>query len=70
MTQVSAAPVEVRPSSPAAPSTAAQRQLPNVVIIATGGTIAGTGATSTTTVGYTAAKVGIDSLLNAVPEIK
>lgn len=51
-------------------NTTIQPQLPNVVIIATGSTIAGTGATSTTTVGYTAAKVGIDSLLNAVPEIK
>ena len=44
--------------------------LPNVVILATGGTIAGTGATSTTTVGYTAAKVGVDDLIKAVPELK
>lgn len=43
---------------------------PNVVILATGGTIAGTGATSTTTVGYTAAKVGVDALIAAVPELK
>jgi L-asparaginase type II len=43
--------------------------LPNVVILATGGTIAGTGATSTTTVGYTAAKVGVDALIKAVPEM-
>ena len=35
-------------------------RMPNVVILATGGTIAGTGATSTTTVGYTAATVGVD----------
>lgn len=46
-----------------------QTNLPNVVVLATGGTIAGTGATSTTTVGYTAAKVGIETLLKAVPEI-
>jgi L-asparaginase type II len=45
-------------------------RLPNVVILATGGTIAGTGATSTTTVGYTAAKVGVDDLIKAVPELK
>ncbi|KPC55281.1 type II asparaginase [Amantichitinum ursilacus] len=45
-------------------------KLPNVVILATGGTIAGTGATSTTTVGYTAAKVGVDRLIEAVPELK
>ena len=32
--------------------------LPSVVIVATGGTIAGTGASSTQTVGYAAAKVG------------
>lgn len=50
---------------------AAQAQgLPNVVILATGGTIAGTGATSTTTVGYTAAKVGVDALIAAVPELQ
>jgi L-asparaginase/glutamin-(asparagin-)ase len=45
-------------------------KLPNVVILATGGTIAGTGATSTTTVGYTAAKVGVDALIKAVPELQ
>ena len=44
--------------------------LPNVMILATGGTIAGSGANSTTTVGYTAAKVGVDALIDAVPEIK
>jgi L-asparaginase len=49
---------------------AAQQPLPNVVILATGGTIAGTGATSTTTVGYTAAKIGVDALIDAVPELK
>jgi L-asparaginase len=45
-------------------------RLPNVVILATGGTIAGTGATSTTTVGYTAATVGVDALIKAVPELQ
>ena len=44
--------------------------LPNVTILATGGTIAGTGATSTTTIGYTAAKVGVEKLIEAVPELK
>src|SRR5499427_5668539 len=44
--------------------------LPNVTVLATGGTIAGTGASSTTVVGYTAATVGIERLLNAVPELK
>lgn len=44
--------------------------LANVVILATGGTIAGSGASSTTTVGYTAATVGVDALLSSVPELK
>jgi len=44
-------------------------KLPNVVILATGGTIAGTGASSTTTVGYTAATVGVQTLITAVPEL-
>jgi L-asparaginase type II len=45
------------------------QKLPNVMILATGGTIAGTGATSTTTVGYTAATVGVQQLIKAVPEL-
>ncbi len=44
-------------------------KLPNITILATGGTIAGSGATSTTTVGYTAATVGVQQLINAVPEL-
>jgi L-asparaginase len=44
--------------------------LPNVVILATGGTIAGTGASTTATVGYTAATVPVDRLIEAVPELK
>ncbi|MEV4782827.1 type II asparaginase [Burkholderia sp. LMU1-1-1.1] len=44
-------------------------KLANVTILATGGTIAGSGASSTTTVGYTAATVGVDSLIKAVPEL-
>ncbi len=48
---------------------AAPARLPKVVILATGGTIAGTGASSTTTVGYTAATVGVQSLIAAVPEL-
>jgi len=45
-------------------------KLANVTILATGGTIAGSGATSTTTVGYTAATVGVARLIEAVPELK
>ncbi|QIG06649.1 L-asparaginase 2 [Proteus sp. ZN5] len=43
--------------------------LPNVTILATGGTIAG-GGDSATTSSYTAGKLGIDTLINAVPEAK
>ncbi|KAH6679392.1 L-asparaginase [Halenospora varia] len=43
--------------------------LPNVTIFATGGTIAGTGSSTTATTGYTAGAVGILTLINAVPEI-
>jgi L-asparaginase len=45
-------------------------KLANVMILATGGTIAGTGATSTTTVGYTSATVGVERLIEAVPELR
>src|SRR5499427_9946153 len=49
---------------------AAPAKLSKVVILCTGGTIAGTGATTTTTVGYTAAKIGCDTLVDSVPELK
>jgi L-asparaginase len=45
-------------------------KLPNVMILATGGTIAGTGASSTATVGYQSATVGVQRLIEAVPELK
>src|ERR1700751_2274752 len=57
-------------SSGAAPADSAAAKLPNVVILCTGGTIAGSGATTTTTVGYTAAKIGCDTLVDSVPELK
>lgn len=44
-------------------------KLPNVKILATGGTIAGAGVTSTTTVGYTAAITPVDKLISNVPEL-
>ena len=43
--------------------------LPNVVILATGGTIAGSVDSQIKTTGYTAGVVGIDTLINAVPQI-
>lgn len=42
----------------------------NVVVVATGGTIAGAGASSTNSATYTAAKIPVDGLLNAVPQIQ
>lgn len=44
-------------------------QKPNVYILATGGTIAGTGTTATAS-GYTAGQVKIQALIDAVPQIK
>jgi L-asparaginase len=44
--------------------------LPHVVIVATGGTIAGSGSSSTTTVGYKSATVPVQALIEAVPELK
>lgn len=41
----------------------------NVVILATGGTIAGTAAHSSQSVGYTAAQLGVEQLLAAVPDL-
>jgi L-asparaginase len=45
------------------------RQLPNIVILATGGTIAGAAATGTQA-GYTSGAVTIDAMLAAVPGIQ
>lgn len=47
---------------------AAVAQKPNIYILATGGTIAGTGASATNT-NYTAGQVAIGTLLDAVPEV-
>lgn len=43
--------------------------LPNVVILATGGTIAGAGAEATNSASYQAAKVPVDKLIAGVPEL-
>ncbi|HEV8479780.1 MAG TPA: type II asparaginase [Candidatus Eisenbacteria bacterium] len=47
----------------------AQSRKPKVMIIATGGTIAGS-ATSNTSAGYQSGAVGVDVLINAVPQMK
>lgn len=48
---------------------AVSQQKPNVCILATGGTIAGTGKSATAS-GYTAGQVAIQSLIDAVPQIQ
>lgn len=48
--------------------TATQKDLPRVIILATGGTIAGAGASSVKAA-YTAGKIPVNDLLNAVPEM-
>jgi len=45
------------------------KDLPNVVILATGGTIAGAGESSTGS-SYTSGQVGIDAMIDAVPNIR
>ena len=47
----------------------AEDSLPAVVVLATGGTIAGTGDSTTASATYKAAKVPVDELLAAVPEL-
>ena len=51
-------------AAPAAPAA-----LPNVVILATGGTIAGAGASAINSATYAAAKVGVDKLIAGLPEL-
>lgn len=46
-----------------------QQKLASVVILATGGTIAGAGASAANSATYQAAKVGIDQLIAGVPEL-
>src|SRR6476469_7961894 len=46
-----------------------QAQLPRVIILATGGTIAGAGA-SADRAGYTAGKIPIDDLIGSIPTVK
>src|SRR6478735_6100537 len=47
----------------------AQEKLPRVIILATGGTIAGTG-NSADRAGYTAGKIPIDQLVGTIPTVK
>src|SRR5215470_15347549 len=42
---------------------------PNVVVLATGGTIAGAGASAANSATYQAAKVPVDKLITGIPEL-
>jgi L-asparaginase len=54
---------------PARLSAQSNKDLPNVVVLATGGTIAGAAA-SDTQAGYTSGQLGVEQLINAVPQAK
>ena len=56
-------------TAPAAQTANAQAAKPNVVVLATGGTIAGAGASTVNSATYTAAKVPVDKLLAGLPEL-
>src|SRR5436190_4947253 len=64
---LAAAIITALPSSLSA--VAPQGSLPNVVVLATGGTIAGAAA-SDVQAGYTSGQVGVEQLLAAVPQAK
>jgi glutamin-(asparagin-)ase len=53
----------------AASAIAQAQSLPNVVILATGGTIAGAGASAANSATYSAAKVPVDKLIAGLPEL-
>ena len=65
----SAAPAEQAPASQAPAAATTNKALPNVVVLATGGTIAGA-ASSDVQAGYKSGQVGVDQLLGAVPQAK
>lgn len=56
-------------AGPALDQAATPPKLPNIVVLATGGTIAGAAATDVQA-GYTSGQVGVDQLLAAVPQAK
>ncbi|WP_394835745.1 asparaginase [Pendulispora rubella] len=54
---------------PAVAQTTAQAAKPRITILATGGTIAGAGASSVNSASYSAAKVAVDKLIAGLPEL-
>lgn len=69
-TVVSSTPAPAKTAAAAAATTPVTAALPNVKILATGGTIAGSSASNTDVTGYKAGALTIDTLINAVPEMK
>ncbi|WP_315128360.1 asparaginase [Comamonas antarctica] len=65
--QAAPPPAPVLAAAPAAP--AASGTLPHVVVLATGGTIAGAGASAASSATYQAAKVPVEQLLTGLPEL-
>lgn len=61
--------VGAQTAAPAATAAAAATAKPHVVVLATGGTIAGAGASAANSATYTAAKVPVDKLLAGLPEL-
>ncbi|MGN8249468.1 asparaginase [Pseudomonas sp. SMV7] len=57
------------PSMASATAAEPRQQRANVVILATGGTIAGAGASAANSATYQAAKLGVDKLIAGVPEL-
>ncbi len=55
--------------TPASPTAATPSTRPTIVIVATGGTIAGAGASALNSATYQAAKVPVDKLIAGVPEL-
>lgn len=59
----------ILPATVSADQAKTQQKLANVVILATGGTIAGAGASAANSATYQAAKLGVDKLIAGVPEL-
>jgi len=59
----------ILPATASAREAETQQKLANVVILATGGTIAGAGASAANSATYQAAKLGVDKLIAGVPEL-
>ena len=59
----------ILPTTVSAEEAKTQQKLANVVILATGGTIAGAGASAANSATYQAAKLGVDKLIAGVPEL-